>query len=94
MKKWIIDYAGPESGIYEFFFDAKTMLENLQDYGRLFDECLIPKGQSSLSQRLKDVEHVWHVGASNYEQEKQPRPVLSSVTSYESGRAMVDILVR
>ena len=40
MRRWIVDNAGQGSGVYEFFFDATSMLESLQDSRRSSDETL------------------------------------------------------
>jgi hypothetical protein len=40
VKRWIVDCAGAEPGAFEFFFDATSMLEALQDSGRTSDETL------------------------------------------------------
>jgi hypothetical protein len=40
VKRWIVDCVGTEPGAFEFFFDATSMLEALQDSGRTSDETL------------------------------------------------------
>jgi hypothetical protein len=35
-----VDYVGPASGTYEFFFDVTSMLESLQDSGQTSDETM------------------------------------------------------
>jgi hypothetical protein len=40
VKSWIVDCVGPAAGTFEFFFDVTSMLESLQDAGRISDESM------------------------------------------------------